>query len=319
MTSSHGHDRAETSGELELPARELREPAPERELVTILPRRITREVPIVVTAPPSTAQEAPPAITTSVAPMVLTPRPASPPQRISIAGGVVRKSGPGPLVMVLVVIASLMAGMAVYLAVHKYRHRAVVAVREDAGVVQMNLIDAEAVVAVPPRPDAAIAMAPPVDAAVRVAVIDAGVPDAAIRVATIDAGVRAVTADAGIDRNKEATLLKDQAVAALEDGDPDRALDLANQSLKLRRTAHAYLVKARALQRTGKTDDAIEAATSARDLAPGYYMTHHELGMILMSARRNADARPELEKYLELAPNDKDADTVRQLLAAPSP
>ena len=86
-----------------------------------------------------------------------------------------------------------------------------------------------------------------------------------------------------------------------------------------RRLLQAYLVEARALQRTGRTDDAITAATAARDLAPGYYMTHHELGMILMSARRNADARPELEKYLELAPNDKDADTVRQLLSAPAP
>jgi len=321
MTSSHGHDRAETSGELELPAREFREPAQERELVTILPRRITREVPIVpaVSAPTSTAHEAPPATTASVTTSPPMPRPVSPPQRISIAGGVVRKSGPGPLVMVLVVIASLMAGMAVYLAVHKYRHRATVAVREDAGEIQMNLIDAEAMALAPPQPDAAIAVAPPIDAAVRVAAIDAGAPpDAAVRVAAIDAGVRTGSADAGVDRNKEATLLKDQAVAALEDGDPDRALDLANQSLKLRRTAHAELVKARALQRLGKIDDAIEAATSARDLAPGYYMTHHELGMILMSARRNAEARPELEKYLELAPNDRDAATVRQLLAAPT-
>ncbi|MEO8550311.1 MAG: DUF4388 domain-containing protein [Kofleriaceae bacterium] len=308
MTSSHGHDRAETSGELHVSQRDSLEPAHERELVTILPRRITREVPIVTGAPTSTAHEAPPATGSSVTTVTLAPRPSSPPHRLPLAGGVVRKSGPGPVVMVLVVLASLMAGMAVYLAVRKYRHRATVAVREDAGEIRRGTVDAEAV-AVAPEPDAAL----------RVAALDAGVPvDAPIRVAAIDAGIRTVAADAGIDRNKEASLLKDQAVAALEDGDPDRALELADQSLKLRRTSHAYLVKARALQRSGKTDAAIEAATSARDLAPGYYLTHHELGMILMSARRNAEARPELEKYLELAPNDRDAATVRQLLAAPT-
>jgi tetratricopeptide (TPR) repeat protein len=195
----------------------------------------------------------------------------------------------------------------------------------------MNVVDATQLAL---EPDAAVhvavvidagVLAPRPDAAVRVAAIDAGVlvqrPDAGVRIAVAaDAGVRVTpTVDAGVDHNKEASRLKDEAAAALADGDTARALDLAEQSLQLRRTAQAYLVQARALQRSGRTDDAIAAATSARDLAPGYYMTHHELGMILMSARRNADARPELEKYLELAPNDKDADTVRQLLAAPSP
>jgi tetratricopeptide (TPR) repeat protein len=224
--------------------------------------------------------------------------------------------------MVLVVLASLMAGMAIYLYVHKHHHRQAVATAGDAGELQMNVIDAaplevepDAAERIAVAVDAAV-IAPRPDAAVHVAtVIDAGVlaprPDAAVRVA--------LAPDAGVDRNKEASRLKDEAASALADGDTARALDLAEQSLQLRKTAQAYLVEARALQRSGRTDDAITAATAARDLAPGYYMTHHELGMILMSARRNADARPELEKYLELAPNDKDADTVRQLLSAPSP
>jgi len=218
--------------------------------------------------------------------------------------------------MTLVVIASLMAGMAVYLYVHKHRQHArsaVAPVTHDAPSMTVTEIDATQLAV---EPDAAV----PVDAAVRIAVaIDAAAPaprpDAAVRVvATADAGgVREP------DRNKEASRLKDEAAAALADGDTARALELADQSLALRRTAQAYLVQARALQRSGRTEDAIAAATSARDLAPGYYATHHELGMILMSARRNADARPELEKYLELAPNDKDAETVRQLLSAPTP
>jgi DNA-binding response OmpR family regulator len=322
MTSSHGHDRAETSGELDTspraPGAELRTDH-ERELVTILPRRITREVPITGDSPaagPSPALDGEEASPPGAEPRAATPT-LPPPPRYSVAGGVARATGPGPLVMVLVVLASLMAGMAVYLYVHKRHRQPAVAALRDAGAVEMNVIDATQLALEPDaRPDARIEAPVAPDAAVRVAaVIDAGVvaprPDAAVRVVA--------TADAGVDHNKEASRLKDEAAAALADGDTAHALELAEQSLQLRKTAQAYLVEARALQRSGRTDDAITAATAARDLAPGYYMTHHELGMILMSARRNADARPELEKYLELAPNDKDADTVRQLLAAPSP
>ncbi len=310
MTSSHGHDRAETSGELVTP-RHAGEPElvpePQRELVTIMPRRITREIPVLpqVAPAPAAAQEAPPV----GAPAVRPP----PPPRVSLAGGVVRARGPGPVVTVLVLLASLMAGMAIYLYVHKRLVRSHVAVQPndsagaelDAAVVAVEIDGAPVVVA-----DAAVALAP-VDARPRA--------DATIRVATIDAGVPPVREDAGLDRNQQAALLRDQAIAALEEGDPDRALELADASLKLRRTAHAYLVRARALQRNGRVDDAIAAAISARELAPNYYLTHHELGMILLAARRSAEARPELEEYLRLAPNDKDAATVRQLLAAPEP
>jgi len=322
MTSSHGHDRAETSGELDMSPRKGAEPRveQERELVTILPRRITREVPItgegVAAADSQLARlpaEPPGATDDDLEDETTLPGHLPPPRRYSVAGGVRRSTGPGTLVTALVVIASLMAGMAIYLYVHKHRQRAQVAVAHDASV-PMIATDATQLSIEPP--DAArVAVAPP-DASVHVAaVIDAAPPpprpDAAVQVAA--------PADAGVDRNKEAARLKDEAASALADGDTDRALDLAEQSLKLRRTAQAYLVQARALQRSGRTDDAIAAATAARDLAPGYYATHHELGMILMAARRNAEARPELEKYLELAPNDKDAETVRQLLSAPAP
>ena len=327
MTSSHGHDRAETSGELHMAPRTKAEPRvdQERELVTILPRRITREVPITgdaVGAADSQLSrlpaEPPGAMDDDLEDETTLPGQLPPPRRYSVAGGVRRTTGPGPLVTALVVIASLMAGMAIYLYVHKHRQRAQVAVAHDASV-PMITIDATQLVVEPldaaSPPDAARVVVAPPDAAVHVAaVIDAAPPPP-----RPDAAVQVAGADAGIDRNKEAARLKDEAASALADGDTDRALELADQSLKLRRTAQAYLVQARALQRSGRTDDAIASATSARDLAPGYYATHHELGMILMAARRNAEARPELEKYLELAPNDKDAETVRQLLSAPAP
>ncbi|MEO6775687.1 MAG: DUF4388 domain-containing protein [Kofleriaceae bacterium] len=308
MTSSHGHDRAETSGELDTAPRSVAIEARgehDRELVTILPRRITREVPITAerVAPQTEGPSAaPPGMPTTPPAEPLPATTSLPPApRYSIAGGVARSTGPGAMVMVLVVLASLMAGMAIYLYVHKHRHQPHVAALSDARALELHVADATEIA----------------DAGVRVAAI----ADAGVRVVAIaDAGVRVVAiVDAGVDRNQEASRLRDQAAAALADGDPARALELAERSLQLHRTAQAYLVQARALQRSGRIADAIAAATQARDLAPGYYMTHRELGMILLSARRNAEARPELEKYLELAPNDKDAETVRQLLAAPSP
>jgi DNA-binding response OmpR family regulator len=295
MTSSHGHDRAEASGELQItpPGGSATKPDPQRELITIMPRRITREIPAVPAQPvtPTEAVEAP----RIVSPML------APPPRISIAGGVSRPRGPGPLVMAGVMLASLLAGIAIYLFVHKRLTRSNVAARADASVIQMTVIDAGTL-------DAAIALSPPPDAA-RVRVSDAGV-----RVAAADAGVLLATTDAGLDRNHEASRLRDDAQAALEEGDPDKALELADASIKLRRTAQAFLVRAGALERLDHVDDALAALDEATQLAPTYPLGWQRKGMLLWSARRHVEAKTALDEYLRLAPDAKDAAAVRQML-----
>ncbi|MEO8843236.1 MAG: DUF4388 domain-containing protein [Kofleriaceae bacterium] len=321
MTSSHGHDRAEASGELVMipPGSAPPKPDPARELITIMPRRITRELPIVTPLEPE------PAVATEAPPIQASP-PLPPRPRVAMGSGVVRPRGPGPLVMGLVVLASLMAGMAIYLWVHKHLAKQPVSVAGDAAELEVIIDDAA-----PPPPDAeqiAVAIHPdahvattPVDAGVRVVAIDAGVRvaaiDAGVRGAMIDAGVRIATADAGLDRNKEASSLRDQAQSALDEGDPATALALADASIKLRRTAQAFLVRAGALERLDHVDEALAALDEATHLAPTYPLSWHRKGMLLWSARRHDEAKTALDEYLRLAPDAKDAATVRQMLGEP--
>ena len=294
MTSSHGHDRAETSGEVNLESGVPLEGDPARELITIMPRRITREIPEQPVLVPRDALAANEPAT--------VPRPSSPPlpppRRISMAGGVARAGGPGAVVIALGVLAALLAGMAIYLYVHKHLGKRPGAdAHHDAGGVRMIAGDASEIVMAPPI-DAAIAIVPPSDAGREPFV-------------TTDAGVVAP-----LDRNKEAVVLKDLANAALEEGDADRALELANKSIRLRRTSQAFLTRGRALERLDHLDQALESFDQALELAPRFPLTWQAKGMALWSARRRDEARTALEEYLKLAPDAKDAPTLRQMLDA---
>lgn len=65
---------------------------------------------------------------------------------------------------------------------------------------------------------------------------------------------------------------------------------------------------------SGKDADAeplLKQAIAANDkFAPAYY----ELGMLYVRAQKNADAKANLNKYLELEPNGKDAATAKEML-----
>jgi tetratricopeptide (TPR) repeat protein len=178
-------------------------------------------------------------------------------------------------------------------------------------------------VAAAPRIDATVAVAPRIDAAVAVAPVDAAVvtvrPDAAPRP---DAAVVAVARDAGTvtatdDKTKEAKQLYDKAHEALEEGDPEQALQLLDQSLKLRKTARSFLERARALQRLNRIDDAVAAVDEAIKMNSSYAPAYEQKGMILWSAQRYAEARPVLQKYLELDPNGRRAAVIRGMLDEP--
>ncbi len=314
MIGSHGRDRYETSGEL-VPRPPDEEPVePQRELVTIMPRRNTREVPLVV--PPPEAEPAPP---------VEPPKPAPPPPRVSVAGGVAvpRREGPGPIAKLLIAAAAVMVGAMVFAHCRK-KHETTTPVAEGSGSNVDIVVTTPADASEQPvgfGRDAAASM----DAGVAtVAKGDAGVAKAAKRDAAIakpDAAMVASTADAAApdasDRVKQARELLEQAQAALEDGDPDEALQLADRSIMLRSTARAYLERAKALQRLDRVDAALESVDSAMGIVSNYAPAYYQRGMILWSARRYDEARPALAKYLELDPDGRDADTVKKLLQEP--
>lgn len=61
----------------------------------------------------------------------------------------------------------------------------------------------------------------------------------------------------------------------------------------------------------GEAEPLLKKAIAANDkFAPAYY----ELGMLYVRAQKNADAKANLKKYLELEPNGKDAATAKEML-----
>ena len=83
---------------------------------------------------------------------------------------------------------------------------------------------------------------------------------------------------------------------------------------KLPADATSLFNEAAHLINSGKDKDAetlLKQAVAANDkMAPAYY----ELGMIYVRTQKNADAKANLEKYLELDPNGKDAATAKEML-----
>ena len=106
MIGSHGHDRAEASGELMPPLDDAGVPVdPQRELVTIMPRRTTREVPAVEPPPPAERFASAAAAAGRVG--------------LRRRRRAARRPGPGPLVMVLVALGSLLLGMSAFMFLRK--------------------------------------------------------------------------------------------------------------------------------------------------------------------------------------------------------
>jgi hypothetical protein len=360
MIGSLGRDRAEASGELApLGMARPRRSETARELVTILPRRTTREMPVVT---PEQAQALADSLPTPTPTSpVLAPRPVAaqaieppmprqtPPHgRVSLAGSGVRApsrsrrilrivrsvdgSGPGLGPLLLIILAAVLAGTALLLRLRRHARapERVEAVQDAAQSSAMSTMPdtpgprpdamgADAAVdaalpVVPPR-DAALPVVPPRDAALPVV----SPRDAAPR----DVGARAlgggapVRLDSGTDKFAEAKTLYDKAHDALDEGDFARSFELADASIKLRRTARTYLLRAQAEQRLDRVDDALASVDAAALLAPGFTAVWELRGRILWAARRRDEARAAFGRFLELDPNSPKAPSVRRLMNEP--
>jgi tetratricopeptide (TPR) repeat protein len=119
------------------------------------------------------------------------------------------------------------------------------------------------------------------------------------------------------DKIAEAKVLYDKAHDALEEGDFTRALELADASLKQRRTARTYLLRAQAQQRLDRIEDSLASVDAATLLAPGYASVWELRGRILWAARRHDEARAAFDKFLELDPDNPKAASVRRLMNEP--
>jgi Flp pilus assembly protein TadD len=121
----------------------------------------------------------------------------------------------------------------------------------------------------------------------------------------------------GSEKLAEAKGLYDKAHDAFEAGNAARALELAESSLKLRKTARTYLLRAQAEQRLGRVDAALASVELAARLAPDFAMTWELRGRILWAAQRRDEARVAFEKFLELEPNNPKSASIRRLLNEP--
>jgi CheY-like chemotaxis protein len=107
---------------------------------------------------------------------------------------------------------------------------------------------------------------------------------------------------------------RDAAQEALDDNDNAAALELAEESLAAKPNARAYLIKADALRRMSRVEEALQAVEEGVAMDPRYAKAWELKGRILWGARRHGDARQAYGIFLKLEPEGATADKVRAIL-----
>jgi DNA-binding response OmpR family regulator len=111
-------------------------------------------------------------------------------------------------------------------------------------------------------------------------------------------------------------ILLEGADRALAERQVARALELAEQSLTLRPSIRGHLLQAEALRRLARHDDSLAAIDKALRLNPGSLSALEMKGRFLERQSRHAEARTAYEEYLRLQPTGDAADKVRRRLAS---
>ncbi len=339
MIGSLGRDRAETSGEVSLGhGSGLPRSSTERELVTILPRRVTREMKAVEPPPdiieldsdevdsesdfsetptvrsglslelPRRPPPPPKLVVTGSgvhaqsdvrSPGLSLELPRRPPPKLVVNGTGVHKqgNGPGRGAVILLALAGVLAVVAIYLYITRPSKRPAKHIADAAEIAPVGVSDAAEI-----EHDAVAFRSP--DATV--ASVDAAkvTPDAAvaIRDANVEVPPRTRDAAVGDDPVTQAKTLYDQAYGALEESNFEKALQLVDQSLKLRKTARSFVLRSQALQRLGRVDEALEALSAAEKTFPSPAI-YEARARIFKAAGRRDEARAAIEKYLSLVPD----------------
>jgi CheY-like chemotaxis protein len=321
VIGSMGADTATAYGEVAgrpRSAMEEDETPPQRELVTIQPRRASREMATVEIAddldetplppPPIASSPEPVHLPSRIAEPRQPRRGSAPPWRAKSQPSTPRVATPsptppfqtrGPLRWPIYIGAALLGVLAAFAIARIARGaRSSGAVTDAAPAIANVPPDASEIATAPP--DASeVARAPP-DAARVAIVIDAGAPPAAT-----DAGVKIYAEQL------------DKAKAALDDDDLDGALALVDKSLADKHTARAYVVKADVLRRMSRVDDALAAVDAALAMSSRYAAAWSMKGKILWAVRRYDEAKAAYTTFLDIQPTGAEADRIRALIAAP--
>ena len=301
MISSLGKETAQVAGEVTKTAAAggSEKDGTARQMVTILPRRITREIPeSAVEELSKTAALANSGVAVAVAaakqPNVELPVAAS---TVNIPGGTTRKRRNGPMIAGLVGLTGILLAGVVYVKCRK--PSSATAPGAPAGSKVGHVVG---------RVDAGI------DANVPQSVDAVAVPIAASTVdaSTVDAVTATPPPDAAVSKKYRDLLAK--AKAALDEGDAQSALRFAMESIQDKATSKAYITKADALRRLARTEEALTAITSALRMANDFAPAWEMKGRILWGAKRTGEATAAFERFLQLEPDGERADGVRALL-----
>jgi tetratricopeptide (TPR) repeat protein len=119
------------------------------------------------------------------------------------------------------------------------------------------------------------------------------------------------------DKNAGAKALYDKAHDAMDESNFQQALTYADASLKLRKTARTYLLRAQAQQRLDQIDAALASVDAAEGISPTMGAVWEMRGRILWAARRRDEARAAFDKFLSLEPDSPKAAAVRRLISEP--
>ncbi|HUH04318.1 MAG TPA: tetratricopeptide repeat protein, partial [Kofleriaceae bacterium] len=168
--------------------------------------------------------------------------------------------------------------------------------------------------------DAAQPTATPLDAgpAAGMRVVDAAVmpPDAAARRPRPDA--REAPRDTPVDdeavRKAQWDDLMGKARAAYRRGDYDQAVVLVDEAIAVRRAARGYQLKADILADKGDAPAALEAIDAALGLSSRNAAVWKAKGLLHWELKQFDRAKQALSRYLELAPNARDANDIQNII-----
>ena len=293
MISSLGKETAQVAGEVTKSAAvgATEKDATARQMVTILPRRITREIPESAVAELNQTADA----AKQTAAAIEVPRPVVElpvvARTMNLPGGTTRKRGNGPLTAGLVGLAAILFAGVAYLKCRTPSH-------PPKPRIQLGSNGDKLAAVIDAQPDAPLAPL----------LIDA----AAVVVAVVDAPLVPPQVDAAPSKKYRDLLAK--AKAALDEGDAEGALRLAVESIQDKATAKGYIVKADALRRLARTDEALTAITNALRMADDFAPAWEMKGRILWGAKRTGEAKAAFERFLQIEPNGERADGIRALL-----
>ncbi|MCP4204834.1 MAG: tetratricopeptide repeat protein [bacterium] len=107
-----------------------------------------------------------------------------------------------------------------------------------------------------------------------------------------------------------------EAYRGLGDAEKAKEAFTALQQISPERAAEAFYNQGVALLDQGKPVDALASFEKVLASNPGHVKVHYMLGLCYLNSSDMAKAKSSLEKFIEMAPDDRDAPSAREMLAA---